>query len=260
MIIYPGKVGGGGGLYAMGLMWSPGIAALITMKILKRDVVELGWRWGKTKYQVWSYLTPVIYVFITYLIIWTVGWGKFYNEEFVNGVAESFGLGTIGDGPSIAIFVVLTGTFGVIRVATYALGEEIGWRGFLVPELYKQLGFTRSSLIAGIIWGAWHLPVLIFADYSRGTPFWYTMSCFAVTIISASFIFTRFRMKSGSLWTGVILHASHNLFIKNIFEPLTADTGNTAYYGGEFGIVLSVISACLALYFWSRRSELKSTS
>ena len=71
-----------------------------------------------------------------------------------------------------------------------------------------------------------------------------------------SFIYTWFRIKSGSLWTAVILHASHNLFIQNFFTPLTQDTGNTAYYIDEFGIVLPVVGICFALYYWNKRSKL----
>jgi uncharacterized protein len=78
-----------------------------------------------------------------------------------------------------------------------------------------------------------------------------------VMVVSASFIFTWFRLKSNSLWTGVILHASHNLFIQAIFTPLTIDTGNTKYFYDEFGVVLPVISLILAIYFWSRRGELQ---
>ncbi len=43
-------------------------------------------------------------------------------------------------------------------VAT-AAGEEIGWRGFLVPELAKGLPFTAVALVSGIIWAAWHYPI-----------------------------------------------------------------------------------------------------
>ncbi len=50
LIIYSGKLGGGVGQYVMGLMWCPGISALITMKILKRNISDLGWKWGKTEY------------------------------------------------------------------------------------------------------------------------------------------------------------------------------------------------------------------
>ena len=257
LIIYSGTLGGGRGQYVMGLMWCPGISALLTMKILKRNISDLGWKWGKTKYQFLSYLIPIFYALIAYLAIWVLGWGGFYNKEFVNALTESYGLGPIGNGFTIVFYVILLGVFGTIRSMASALGEEIGWRGFLVPELYKKYGFTKTSLISGIIWGVWHLPILLFADYNSGTPSWYAMTCFMVLIIGISFIYTWFRIKSGSLWTAVILHATHNLFIQNIFTPLTTDTGNTAYYIDEFGIVLPIVGIGFALYYWKKRKELK---
>lgn len=255
-IIYSGTLGAGQGQYVMGLMWCPGISALITMKILKRNISDLGWKWGKNKYQFWSYLIPIIYALVTYLIIWVFGWGGFYNKEFVNTLTESFGLGPIGGGFTIALYVILFGIFGTISSMSRALGEEIGWRGFLVPELYKEHSFTKTSLISGLIWGIWHLPILLFADYNSGTPSWYALSCFMVLVVGMSFIYTWFRIKSGSLWTAVILHATHNLFIQAIFTPLTADTGNTAYFIDEFGIVLPIVTLCFAIYYWNRRKEL----
>jgi hypothetical protein len=64
------------------------------------------------------------------------------------------------------------------------------------------------------------------------------------------------RLKSGSLWTGVLLHASHNLFIQSFFDPLTTNTGRTPYITSEFGAGLAVVSLVFAIYFWTRRNEL----
>lgn len=260
LIIYSGKLGGGAGQYVMGLMWCPGISALITLKILKRNISDLGWEWGQTKYQIWSYLIPLLYALIAYIFIWSFNWGGFYNKETVNWLTKSFGLGDIGDGFIIALFVLLTAIFGTISSMSSALGEEIGWRGFLVPELYKNLGFTKTSLISGAIWGLWHIPILLFADYNSGTPSWYALSCFIVLVVSMGFIYTWFRIKSGSLWTAVILHGSHNLFIQGIFTPLTKDTGNTAYYIDEFGIVLPIVAIGFAIYYWTKRNELETSA
>ncbi len=257
-IIYSGTLGAGRGLYTTGLMWCPGTAALIAMKLQKRDLSELGWKWGKTKYQLQSFLVPVLYALIAYLIIWSTGLGGFYDREFVNELTGSFGLGDIGDGLIIGLYVILIGIFGTIRSAANAMGEEIGWRGYLVPELYARYGFTRTSLISGLIWAVWHLPILLFADYNSGTPVWYAMICFFILVLSAGFIFAWYRIKSGSLWTGVILHASHNLFIQAIFTPLTVDNGNTAYFIDEFGAVLPLVTLGFAIYFWRRRRELKA--
>ena len=257
LIIDAGTMSAGNGLYVFGLMWCPGIASIITMLLLKRSLRELGWKWGMTKYQLKSYLIPLLYAFIAYGIIWTFGLGKLNIDGLQAQVANMFGFEDINSILAFVILILFIGIVGIIPSALTALGEEIGWRGFFVPELYKSQGFTKTSLISGTIWGIWHLPILLFSDYNNGTPAWYSMTCFMILIISISFIYTWFRMKSGSLWTAMLLHASHNLFIQGFFTPQTEDTGNTAYYIDEFGIVLPILAIGLAVYFWNKRKELK---
>ena len=148
----------------------------------------------------------------------------------------------------------------MIRGMATALGEEIGWRGFLVPELAKQMSFTKLSLLSGIIWALWHSPLLLFADYNAGTNKWYALACFAVMVISISFVFAWLRLKSGSLWTAALLHASHNLFIQQVFDNLMRDTGKTLWYTSEFGAALAIVSIGFAIYFWMRRGEVEGRS
>lgn len=260
LIIHTGKLGSGFGMYVTGLMWCPGLSALITTRILKRKISGLGWQWGKTKYQFRSYIVPLLYALTAYIIIWASGWGGFYNNDFVKQISASFGWDQLPKGFVILFYFILMGSFGMAGSAAAALGEEIGWRGFLVPELSKNMSYTKTSLITGIVWSLWHYPILLFADYNSGTPAWYGLTCFTVMVISISFVFTWFRLKSNSLWTGVILHASHNLFIQSIFSPLTKDTGNTKYFIDEFGAVLPVVCICVAVFFWKKRSELISSS
>jgi len=260
LIIDAGTLSAGNGLYVMGIMWCPGIAGIITMLLLKRNLKQLGWKWGKSKYQLQSYLIPLLYALLAYAIIWTFGLGKLKIDGLQTQVADNFGFENINAILAFVILILFVGIVGIIPSALSALGEEIGWRGFLVPELYKSQGFTKTSLISGFIWGVWHLPILLFADYNSGTPAWYAMTCFMLLVISISFIYTWFRMKSGNLWTAVILHASHNLFIQSFFTPLTEDTGNTAYFMDEFGIVIPIIAIGFAIYYWSKRKELNPAS
>jgi membrane protease YdiL (CAAX protease family) len=246
-------------MYVVGLMWSPATAAILTCKIFGRDLGTLGWKWGKARYQVASYLIPLFYATVAYLFIWVFRFGGFYDREFVSGLTQRFGLGPLPDWASISLYFVLAATTGMVRSCASALGEEIGWRGFLVPQLSKMMGFTSTALISGIIWSLWHYPILIFADYNAGTPIWYGLTCFTVMVVSISFVFAWMRLKSGSLWTGVLLHASHNLFIQTFFSPLTTNTGKTAYFIDEFGCVLPVVSIAFAIYFWSRRREVSAS-
>ena len=59
LIAKSGHVGGGWDAYIGCLMWCPGLAALLTCKYLKRDLSSLGWKWGKSRYQIACYLIPL---------------------------------------------------------------------------------------------------------------------------------------------------------------------------------------------------------
>jgi uncharacterized protein len=255
LILRSGSLRNGRGLYVVGLMWCPALAGMATLRLNRRSIAELGWKWGKTKYQLWSWFTPLLYASIAYAVVWIAGFGRFGNPEFLNAIVTEMHLGG-SRWVSIAVGIVLTGTFGLVLSVSHALGEEIGWRGFLVPELSRTTSFTATAFITGIVWSLWHYPVLIWGDYNAGTPTWYGLTCFTVMVISLSFIFAWMRLKSGSLWTGAILHASHNLYIQAIFTPLTQNSGKTAWYIDEFGCVLPIIAVVFAVYFWRRRKEL----
>jgi membrane protease YdiL (CAAX protease family) len=118
------------------------------------------------------------------------------------------------------------------------------------------VSFTKLSLLSGIVWAAWHSPLLLFADYNAGTNRWYALGCFTVVVVSISFVFAWLRLKSESLWPAALLHASHNLFVQSIFDNLMRDTGRTLWYTTEFGAALAVVSAGFAVYVWRKRKEL----
>ncbi len=258
LVIKSGHLGAGGGAYVLALMWCPGTAAMLTLKIFRRDLGELGWKWGEPRYQVMSYLIPLLYAAVAYSAVWIVGLGRFYDPKFVDVVSRRFGLGALPPWAGIAMYFIFAATTGMVRSCSSALGEEIGWRGFFVPQLAKVTGsFTATALISGLVWSFWHYPILIFADYNSGTPAWYGLTCFTVMVVSSSFIYTWMRLKSGSLWTGVLLHASHNLFIQSFFTPITADTGRTPWVIDEFGVALPLVSVAFGVYFWLRRGEVE---
>jgi len=249
------SLGGGRGPYVVGIMWCPGLAALLTMQLNRRPLRELGWKWPSRRYTAMSWLIPIGYASVAYLVVWTFGFGGFPNHAYMDQITKRMSLG-LSPAASSLLYVALTGTFGMAGSLSNALGEEIGWRGFLVPELSKTFSFTATSLISGVVWAAWHAPILVGGDYNAGTRAWYGLTCFAVLVISMSFVFAWMRLASGSLWTGALLHASHNLYIQSIFTPFTRDTGRTAWYIDEFGAVLPVVTVCVAIYFWRRRKEL----
>lgn len=235
LIIRAGTLRAAHGLYVLGVMWSPGLSALAARLIWQRNVRGQGWGWGATRWQVLAYLIPLTYAAVAYGAVWLLGLGRV--SAYPGSILVLVGVGTLSS-------------------CTSALGEELGWRGLLVPELARLTSFTKLSLLSGAIWAAWHVPVILFADYNSGTPGWYAVLCFAVMVIGISFLFAWMRLKSGSVWTGMFLHASHNLWIQGYFDRVTVNTGPTPWLIGEFGAALAITSIVVALIFWRLRDRL----
>ncbi len=257
-IISSGTLQAAGGLYIFGLMWCPGIAAIITRLIYQRNLRGFGWRLGKLRYLLLGYAIPFLLALIAYAVIWLTGLGgRFYDEEFVKAIANRYGLVTQSPAMIIAFYLAISGIVGVISSCVTALGEELGWRGFLAPELAKTTTFTKTALISGVIWAVWHYPGILFADYNTDTPNWFAIITFTIYIVGISFVITWLRLKSGSLWTAMLLHASQNLFVQAFFDPLTIDTKLSPYITGEFGIAMVIVYAAAAFIFWKRRGELE---
>ena len=256
-VLFGGKMDAGGLLYVTGAMWSPGLAALLTKTIFREPISELPWKWGGAHYAWLAYLIPVAYALPVYLVAWLTPLGGFLEPDFLKRTADQFGWSNFPPSLVLPLFVVLTATLGLVGKTSRALGEEIGWRGFLVPELSKVVGFTGVSVISGLMWAAYHFPVLLFADYNKGAPAWYSLICFTLMVVADSFILAWITLRSKSLWPAAILHGSHNLFIQSIFTPLTRDTGPTKYVIDEFGIGLVItigIAAVISSRAFVRRS------
>jgi membrane protease YdiL (CAAX protease family) len=255
-IIWSGHLDMGFGLVMPAMMWCPALAALITCRLLRRELRSLGWRWPNTRYIAASYLVPLAYTSVAYGAVWALrlaGW----NSEFVSLVVQGLGLTGLPAWASFTLGILFMATGGVIQNLSMTLGEEIGWRGLLVPELAKQMSFTKASLVSGFVWAIWHSPLLLFADYNAGTNRWYALSCFTVTCVSLSFILAWLRLKSDSLWPAALFHASHNLFVPIIFNNLIRNTGRTLWYTTVFGAALAATTPLFALYFWMRRTEIQ---
>jgi membrane protease YdiL (CAAX protease family) len=251
-VLHAGRMDAGNLLYVTGSMWSPALAVFVTKRIFGESMRELAWGWGKSG-NVWTgYLLPIAYALPIYIFVWMAGLGAF-NWPLLAKIARDFGWVGFPAGLTLTLFVVFTGTLGMVGKASRALGEEIGWRGFLVPELAKVVRFPAIGLISGVMWSIYHYPILLFGDYNAGTPAWFGLSCFTLAVVAESFIFAWLTLKSRSLWPAAIMHASHNLFIQSIFTPLTLDTGRTPYVIDEFGVGLVVTTAVAAVLICRKR-------
>jgi membrane protease YdiL (CAAX protease family) len=244
---------------------SPLLSAIITKLIYQRNVRGLGWKWGKTRYQLASYVLPFGLGLVSFGLVWLLGFGGFYNEAFLaetqTGIADTFGLTLSSPAMVMLGLVLVNGIVGFLAAALFAIGEEVGWRGFLVPELYKHYNFTKTSLISGVIWAVYHFPLLIFLYApSRNISPWPLMVFAIIAGIGISTIMAWMRFKSGSVWTAVIFHGALNAFNQTIFQNLTTETSRlTHYISGEHGLMLALVTAVVGYLFWRKRDSLPQT-
>lgn len=144
-------------------------------------------------------------------IYYESGFGLFYllfPESFNPAQLESMGI------PSGAVWmypiVVITNT---CAASVGALGEEAGWRGYMMPKLEELFGIKKAVLIGGVIWGIWHYPAIAMG-HNFGTGYWgepWTgFAAFTLMTIAIGAIQTYLTKKSGSVWPAVFLHAVNN--------------------------------------------------
>jgi membrane protease YdiL (CAAX protease family) len=255
-ILHAGRMDAGNLLYVTGAMWSPALAVCLTKTIFRESIRDLPWGWGKGCYTFLGYMIPLAYALPVYLFVWGTGLGEFAPLDFVRQTAQQFGWSSFSPSLTIALFLLLTATLGLVGKVARALGEEIGWRGFLVPELAKVASFPAVATISGLMWAVYHFPILLFANYNAGAPAWYSLTCFTLMIVADSFILAWLTLRSASLWPAAILHGSHNLFIQSILTPLTRDTGPTKFIIDEFGVGLVITISIGALIVWRERKAL----
>ena len=232
-------------LPTLGLMWCPGAAAVIIRLVTQRNLRGAGWTWGSTRWQIASYLIPLGAASAIYGVAWLTGIGG------LDVSALRLGTSAAAARISPGVTFVFLATIGfAVSAFVFALGEEIGWRGFLVPELARVTSFTRTAAISGVVWAVYHYPIILFADYNSPAPKMFGITVFSWGVLAMSFVLAWLRLKSGSLWTGVIFHGSHNLFVQQVFDRVTIDRAWTPYLTTEFGVGLAAAYTVAAVFLY----------
>lgn len=110
--------------------------------------------------------------------------------------------------------------FFFFAVVDGPIGEEIGWRGFLLPRLLEKHGAIVASLIVGLVWFAWHVP--LYLATGRETLSLAFCVGYALNNVAFSFIHTWFFLRSGgSALLAILLHTAGNyaVYLAVTFYP-----------------------------------------
>ena len=131
-------------------------------------------------------------------------------------------------------------------------GEEIGWRGYMVTRLIDA-GVPHAVLVGGVIWGLWHVPLVLWGGYIQGTPSPLLSAwIFMIAATSVGYLLARLRLDTGSIWPTVVLHVAMNTVIQAVFAPATSGADH-AIWVGEAGIITAVVLLVVAVGVHARR-------
>ena len=160
------------------------------------------------------------------------------------GLAPGFGSGVLS-------IVVTTIIFTVVL-----LGEEIGWRGYLLFRLAELTSGRRAALLTGAFHAIFHLPLLLLTTtYQSAGSRWIVVPTVMVTLTLAGVWYGWLRLWSGSIWPVSLSHSAFNNLMEGVAGVAIATSpAMMAYVTTETGVVTMIIMVLLAGYLLTRRA------
>jgi len=238
-IIYRGGFNSMSILWIVILMWTPGIIGLL-FRFATKDWADFPVKLGGFK---WWIFIPILSFMITgipFLVSWIFGVNGFVVPNFSD--SRWFEIG----GVWLAIGIMIPSRIAVQSL--FALGEELGWQGYLVPKLIQN-GAKKPFLTQAIIWSLWHTPLILFGGYASSKSDFLILSLISYWLMISSFgiMIGRITQKTKSVWLAAIFHGSHNFFIQQWWLMWTIPGTQNWLFTGESGILTAVIFL-IALY------------
>jgi uncharacterized protein len=150
--------------------------------------------------------------------------------------------GTIPTSPAVGHFPLAIANFGLVFLIGGPLGEEFGWRSYAVTALGSKMGWRSASLVIGVIWGLWHLPLFQTAGTAQ---FQMSLVMFMLNILAGSVLFSwLFLQSKGSVVPALVAHTSLNAWAGILSIVPTEETSRP--YALVTGIL--VVFACWLLF------------
>jgi membrane protease YdiL (CAAX protease family) len=236
-------ISGGGAVLLY--MSTPTLAVLVMVLVVTRDGYSIeGWKvlgLHRLGLKAWwiAFLAPLLVGVVATAIVWATPLAKFVMPDDAVSQILNFFIGI------------------VIATLTFSLGEELGWRGYLLPQLLS-VGWTRAFVLVGLIWAAWHMPLIFLTPlyHSAGNRL-IVLPLFVETIVAASFFFGYLRVWTGSVWPASIAHSSHNAAWSTLaaFTVTSNPVVVNEYLVGDNGILILAGTAIAALWLGRKVSR-----
>ena len=251
-------------ILGIGFTFIPVIAALITKRITgEKAKYHLSLRvWKNMKYWLLSALVPGILIAIGATIYYLV-FPEQYSGVFQIGARLGTDMEIVVGSPLLLALVCIAVSAMMIPIQLLELGEEIGWRGYLLGFQVEKYGERKAALINGIEWGLAHLPLVYFGfNYSLenwGAP-WSNMAVMMVTCVVLGILLSYATIRTGNCMYAAIIHGVVNV-IGELPVYLSKDMVSGLLGPNPIGLLAMLPLVVVAvLCFWKMGSKTKGSS
>lgn len=225
--------------------WIPGLAALLITAVTEKGAFgrvadRLLLRPGTAG----PYFLTVLLVPLVYGIIHGASWlAGFSQADPALGALNAFSDDSHDLTSLFTVMLPASMLLGPLLQFVYALGEELGWRGFLLPRL-MGLGKVPAYVILGVVWGLWHAPLILVGFNYPGHPVsGVIMMCVATSALGV--FINEMTLRSRSVLVAAFIHAAVNAQVQGIWMWLFPETN--PLLGGSFGLTAALIWLAVGL-------------
>ena len=259
-----------GQLVLAAMMFVPALGVILSGAKLN----GMGW-----KPQIKKNIRPILAAWFLPVILTVIGGALYFlffpqhidfSGSYVSALAGMDILEQLqAQGLAYPVYVLISAIAGITYAPLInmvaALGEETGWRGFLYPQLEAKFGRRKGWILGGLIWGAWHWPLIWLIGYEygeaagnfagyAGAPVT-GMLAFCVCAAAIGVLHAWLYEKSGTIWVPSLLHGAFNAAASLPLMLCLADTGTYRLLGpAPNGLLSGLPFLIIAAWILFRRS------
>jgi uncharacterized protein len=239
------------------LMWMPALSSLVARLSLREGIRDVSFRLGGRvglRAIGFAVLMPLIVGAVAYGIAWATGLVGFSAitpspAELAMSPAAAR-LAALEPIPRFLVSVALGATVFTVYGCLWTAGEEIGWRGYMLTRLIAA-GVPQPLFMSGLIWAAWHFPLILSGVYASGPYPVLSAALFVFTTLGIALVVGVSRLRSGSVWPAIFLHAAWNSLIQNPFDRSSVGTGAMLWVG-ESGVLVAATTLIVGWLVYQR--------
>ena len=226
------------------LTFSPAFASIVARLVMGDGFRDISFKLDRRTWRGMGYgiLYPIAVGIPAFSIAWSLGLAEFYVPTM-----HTLDFPIPGNSPperALAVAFIAV-TVGLLAMAFLAIGEEVGWRGYMLKRLIDAR-VPRPMLASSMVWTLWHTPLILSGQYNPSPQPVISFLMFFVSLSGTAWVMARLRLSTGSIWPPVVLHAAWNSILLQFFAACSR--GEMAPFWVSEGGVLVALFVLVTVY------------